>query len=463
MTYDGSLSAPPMKRARPAENDREPPPPPAKRPRLECAPRKSRWCDECMRARAMARTSTELLTVESAQLMLQLIRAERSCPNQLTAYAVTSLHLARSPPSEDEEEEVVVEKPTSPAPTKKVIAIMSKTNKDAESESDSPPTQELVESDFLIWDRGIDDADSNPDETETERTRFEDAFDAKYGHLCVIPRERKRAARRLMWPLRGFQGRDVHPNEARVRMDAPTHTYFIDGDAKGTISMSTLIHGMFEPFDAVGVSESLFKTSRGKYAQYASADAIRAAWDVNRDNGSARHAAMECAARCERDRVFRLGKSDLVAEPPPGFYDFLARYPFLVFVRCELSLFDEASRVCGQADALMRDTRDGGLWVVDWKNTTAIRKTAFFGKKGTHPLTQHLPSCNYAEYTLQVNGYRHMIETTLGWPIVKMILVNFDPARAKDPTSVATVYEIAHVDMAPFFRTRTDKCAAPVH
>ncbi len=112
---------------------------PAKKLRAACLPRKAMWCDDCMRARAMARTSTELLTVESAQLMIQLVRAEKSCPNQFTAYAVASLHLAPSPPSDEEEEE--------------------------EKTHDGPLTPDVV---VISAD---DDTDVNPAETVRRRVR----------------------------------------------------------------------------------------------------------------------------------------------------------------------------------------------------------------------------------------------------------------------------------------------------
>jgi catalase len=63
--------------------------------------------------------------------------------------------------------------------------------------------------------------------------------------------------------------------------------------------------------------------------------------------------------------------------------------------------------------------------IVDWKRSKEIKKTNRWqhGKS----IFQHLEDCNYIHYTLQLNIYRHILETKYNKKIIDMFLVVCHP------------------------------------
>lgn len=484
----------------PAENAERP----TKRARIDarsagCDPAKGKWCLSCQVAMGEAQLKREILTLDAATTLSNLARTTEQCPYFLTAY-VTALGLKRQPgntlvelesvsdASGDEEDAVMLDAdadadaedtvdfvqteaellPLVPTaadhlvtpPTPPLVLLENSEPSEAPRPEQGPepalnPEPEL-ETLVLLPIPSVPDEDELPDETPEERLVYEQRFDRAYGHLTRVPRDLKRDIRTRLWPFRGFQKRNVHPNELRVYMDPGPHVYLIDKDATNTISVSTYLKRFFTEFDAKAQAEK--SVGRGRTAACTSSEQVLATWDRARNNGTAFHAAMENAARVQRDRLFQFETSDLVAEAPPGFYIFLRDHPYLAFYRCEMTLFDEASRICGQADALMMDTRNDDIWLIDYKNTNGIYQRGFKGAVCRHPMTLGLPDCNYTKYDFQVNAYRHMIEHTMGLKVARQILLNFKPVSPVD--APPEILEIPRRDMTQFFQSRAAELAA---
>lgn len=405
---------------------------PAKKARVDvCDPASGAWCTAC---RTTLETGKALGHPATWQ---DLVQTEHDgCPYQCSAYVVGALGLRYSAP-------------VKLSALLQLESVSSEHSESAEEEEEpwAPPPVEPLNLPFV---ERIPDADENPNETLEERMAYEDQFDREYAEYCRVPRATKRALLRRLWPNRGFQQRNVHPDEKRVVMEPEEHQYFIDRNPEHIISVSTIIHTMFEPFD--GPKIAVHCVGKGRTQHCTTIEEVLATWDKSRDNGTAFHAAIENTIRAERDKLIRWKTSNVVAEAPPAFFNFMDRYAFLRFVRCELTLMDPDSRICGQADAVAVDSRTGEYWLLDWKNTHAIR-TRGYGKFGQTPFTAAMEDCNFSHYTLQFNMYAYLIEKMLGWKIAHMLLVNFCPDDL-GADAEPQLYPVPSMDIRPIMDER---------
>lgn len=75
----------------------------------------------------------------------------------------------------------------------------------------------------------------------------------------------------------------------------------------------------------------------------------------------------------------------------------------------ELVVGDEDYSLCGSVDFLARDKKTGEILILDYKSNKEI-KTANQYKQYMLGNLSHLDDINYIHYSLQLNGYQHIIE-----------------------------------------------------
>ena len=105
--------------------------------------------------------------------------------------------------------------------------------------------------------------------------------------------------------------------------------------------------------------------------------------------------------------------------------------------RTEWSIYDDASLVGGQVDALYVDDA-GCLHMLDWKRSSkdlspTAKNWGRYGRAGG-PLA-HVKDTPFHRYSVQLNLYKHILENHypgLG-PIASMHLVQFHPAQETRP------------------------------
>lgn len=233
--------------------------------------------------------------------------------------------------------------------------------------------------------------------------------------------------------------KDQHPlpRDRRIVFHEEKHEYWIDG-VKAPRSVTGLVHTYgydFDPHAAVRAMKNgtrwpekraSFMTDSGTEM---SDGEIVEMWKSSGQIASARGTLLHWHAEMHLN-----GRT---LEPPhsPDFAMFLTILDVLQGwglrpFRTEISLFHSGLCLAGQADALFVDT-DGALSILDWKRTKSIRfENSFRSLK--EPL-QHLPDSNGWLYCLQLNVYKWMIETELGFRVAAMYLGQVHPclARAK--------------------------------
>jgi len=237
-----------------------------------------------------------------------------------------------------------------------------------------------------------------------------------------------------------------HPRDALISFQEEGHLYTIQGVEGHPISVTTLIHSMFQEFDADLIIDKMMKSPnwRPGYRYFGmTKEQIKLQWDQNRDQaaqaGTLMHKTIEDflnlpeqtreEARlhfCEHKQV------PLPHSQTPEFMRFMAFWNALAQkrhyrpYRTEWLVFDADKRLAGSIDLILEDKRTGELLIVDWKRSKEIKMENRW-QSGKHCLS-HLPDCNYIHYSLQLNIYRHLLETLYGKKVKLMYLVVLHPA-----------------------------------
>jgi hypothetical protein len=116
---------------------------------------------------------------------------------------------------------------------------------------------------------------------------------------------------------------------------------------------------------------------------------------------------------------------------------------------------DTASDTADTADTVVggrnprRNPRRNPLAIYDWKRCREITKTNRANKFATHPAIEHLPDTNYWHYALQLNIYKHILQSKYGKTITDLYLIVLHPEaqnyqRIKLPdlqTEVSALFE----------------------
>lgn len=244
--------------------------------------------------------------------------------------------------------------------------------------------------------------------------------------------------------------RNAHARDARIRFDGSLdpatgqrrHDYYVDGSRDGLSSVTRCCEHFWPGFDRDAISARVAANAHsGQYAGK-TAEEIRAMWQRTSEEGTAKHAQYE-------EFLQQTGTEDVNPySAPPGFYRALAAHPEWDVYRCEWTVFDEDARIVGSIDAVMRNRDTGAIVLVDWKNLgEGTVHTNPYKKTGTHPLTRRHPATKHLKHTMQLNFYRHLLETRYGLVVESMYIFNFAPTAP----DAYEEYRLERWDMAPFF------------
>jgi ATP-dependent exoDNAse (exonuclease V) beta subunit len=220
-----------------------------------------------------------------------------------------------------------------------------------------------------------------------------------------------------------------HPRDASITFDEPTHVYTIKGSSKSIISCTKFVHNCFPHFDADAVVKKMMASPNwsnnklfGKTAQE-----IKNLWETNRNTSSSQGTAMHLAIE-----KFMNGAEHLISEEMKVSKEWKYFTNFwkdvntnLVPFRTEWCVWSEEYKLAGSIDMVFYRKSDDSYVIYDWKRSKEI-KTDNPWESALDPIS-HLPSCNYWQYTLQLNAYRWFLETYYGLKISDMCIVVFHP------------------------------------
>lgn len=217
---------------------------------------------------------------------------------------------------------------------------------------------------------------------------------------------------------------------------------------KRPTSVTTLIHSLFPHFDADRIIKFMMKSPNWINSQYygMTPDEIKKKWNDNSviqsGLGSAMHLSIENYLNCQ----------GFVDESTPEFKmflqfwsDFQEQYPQFKPYRIEWTIFDQHFRkgkgLCGSIDCVLSDDNDN-IIILDWKRSKEIKMTS--SEKG-YPPFGHMPNCNFSHYQLQLNIYRHILETKYDKNVIFMMLCIFHPNQKTYQCIPVEHIELSHL------------------
>ena len=102
---------------------------------------------------------------------------------------------------------------------------------------------------------------------------------------------------------------------------------------------------------------------------------------------------------------------DILTEQADSLYNTINDY--LIVIGSEIKIFDPDSGVGGAIDLLVYHPKYDELFIIDYKSNSKIEKQNTYHKFMKSPIN-YLPDTNFVHYSLQTNGYQHILEKVAG-------------------------------------------------
>lgn len=220
-----------------------------------------------------------------------------------------------------------------------------------------------------------------------------------------------------------------HPRDDKIVFKEEGHLYTYDSTCNFT-SVTTVIHHFFPKFDADKIIDKMMNSTKWPKSKYfgMSKDEIKEQWSNNgkksSELGTLMHAAIE---------DFYNGTLDKDPDTPEFqqfkcFWNgFQKKNPTWTPFRTEWVVYDEDKHLAGSIDMVFGNTA-GDIVLFDWKRSKEIKRSNHW-QKGSGPFS-HLDDCNFNHYTLQLNIYRHILESKYGKKVIGMYLVVCHPSQS---------------------------------
>lgn len=235
-----------------------------------------------------------------------------------------------------------------------------------------------------------------------------------------------------------------HIRDERIQFFEEGHQYLIDGK-KGYQSVTTMISKLFEPFDAVAISEKVFHNSRdsrtSKYKNMQSPEEIQNAWHQTSVLGTQLHYQIECFYNQELPSDVEVNHASLLKQYEETttkhnsnvewnhFIQFVKNYPDKIPYRSEWTVFNEDINVCGSIDMLFKNPEDDTYSIYDWKRTEMLSPMMNnYDKYAILPVLCHIPDTKYWHYAIQLNMYKYILETKYDKVVRDLALVKLHPS-----------------------------------
>ena len=244
------------------------------------------------------------------------------------------------------------------------------------------------------------------------------------------------------------------PRDARCIFVESTHIYTVDGQ-RVPWSGTTFSHYCEKHFNA----DLILSRTKPGWAQKKgyvkeggeemNFEEIKDVWAKNGCSQSRRGTLLHWQIECYLNG-YSIGEPHspefrMMLQFEKAFMDALGLTPW----RVEMNLFHCGLRLAGQADLVCKD-HAGDLVILDWKRSREIKEDGFNNEMQRAPLS-HLPNTNRHCYNLQLNTYRHILETEYGFKVSGMYLVVLHPDQFPPVPHVFKV-PVMHAEIATLVR-----------
>lgn len=215
-----------------------------------------------------------------------------------------------------------------------------------------------------------------------------------------------------------------------ISFDEENHVYTIKNIKIKPISVTTLIHKYFPVFNADNVINKIKKGCNPVNSKYTnlSDDDIKKLWKDNADEASHRGTIMH--KNIENFLTKNTTTHPITKEFNMfiNFWELLKKtYIDFNFYKSEWVIYDDDALIAGSIDCVLKNSKTGELIIIDWKRSKEIKYNNIY-QQGYKPF-ENFPDCNFSHYSLQLNFYRHILETKYKEKVAIMILVILHPLQ----------------------------------
>lgn len=220
----------------------------------------------------------------------------------------------------------------------------------------------------------------------------------------------------------------THPRDTRITFLEEGHEYTLEGIDNKPTSVTTLIHQYFPEFNDDLVITKMMASPKWKDSKYfgKTPEQIKQEWKDKSNEASKAGTLMHKSIEDTLNGVVVTNDTVEYQMFLKFWSDIQHQYPDWEVDRTEWLIYDNSGKVAGSIDCILRNkTNPDQIMVLDWKRSKEIKYTNKFAK-GTG-LFANLDDCNYVHYSLQLNIYRHILETWYDKQVVYMMLIIMHP------------------------------------
>lgn len=242
---------------------------------------------------------------------------------------------------------------------------------------------------------------------------------------------------------------NAHPRDANIifeemvdGVNVHRYTLTIGDKVVNPKSVTTLIHDYFPKFDADKIIDNMMRGRNWTSSKYygMTKDEIKDKWTKDGREASGLGTIMHNDIEYFFNQEPVLYPDTIEHSYFQSFWsEFQKMYPQFQIYRTEWLVYDEDVNVSGSIDCVLSD-QNGNLILLDWKRSKDIKKVNKYQK--AFPPFDNLDDCNYSQYSLQLNFYRHMLERKYNKNVIYMMLVIFHP---NNPTYICE--PVSHIDL----------------
>ncbi len=235
-----------------------------------------------------------------------------------------------------------------------------------------------------------------------------------------------------------------HPRDKNIVFFEEGHIYKIENIPENPISVTTLIHKQFPVFDAEKVVDKMVVSGSfsSKYPGKTREEIIQK-WKQDGEESSSLGTKMHADIERYLNNETPLDCNSVEFGYFLNFWkDFNTTNPKYVPYRTEWLVYDEDKNIAGSIDFVLTNN-EGQYIILDWKRSKEIKKENRY-EKG-YGVMKSLDNCNFWHYTLQLNIYRHILETKYDKKIVFMMLVVLHPNNQNYVLHVVEHYDIKSI------------------
>lgn len=235
--------------------------------------------------------------------------------------------------------------------------------------------------------------------------------------------------------------KNSHERDKNIVFQEQGHVYYVN-DKRGYKSITTVVHGAFEKFNADLIIEKMMDSANWKYSKYygMTKSEIKKQWKENGNEAAQLGTTMHYLFEYHYNNMY----SSELSEHPKFFQDFMNNHDYSKTVeyryfknfvddhpklnpyRTEWYVYDETNKLAGSIDMTFLN-EDGTISIYDWKRCKNIERFSNFNKSCIAQGAGHIPDTNYWHYTLQLNLYKMILETKYGYNIKDLHLVVIHP------------------------------------